>query len=147
MSVLLVFLMLVQGAVSAKPDFSGQWVINAAESDFGIIPPPQCRGLTLTHREPELVLEETRPDGITCGVRVRYTTDGALVTYTADGTARRARLTWAGSQLVIVRMSDDDVEMRIEASVSPDGKKLTRAFHVESPQGATDWTYVYDRVR
>ena len=147
MDVLLVLLMLVQGSLTAKPDFSGQWIINAAESDFGIIPPPQCRGLTLTHREPELVVEETRPDGTRCGVLVRYTTDGALVTYIADGIARRARLTWAGVQLVIARTSDDGVAMRIEATVSADGKKLTRAFHVESPQGAADWTYVYDRVR
>ena len=60
---------------------------------------------------------------------------------------RGRRLTWAGSQLVIVRASDDGVAMRIEASVSPDGRKLTRAFHVDSSQGAADWTYVYDRVR
>jgi hypothetical protein len=147
MNVLIILLSLVQGPVVAKPDFSGHWVINAAESDFGLIPPPQCRGLTLTHREPEFVVEETRPDGTRCGVRVRYTTDGALVTYTADGTQRRARLTWAGTHLVIVRTSDDGVTMRIEATVSPEGRKLTRAFHVDSPQGSTDWTYVYDRVR
>jgi hypothetical protein len=37
--------------------------------------------------------------------------------------------------------------MRIEATLSPDGRRITRAFHVESPQGATDWTYVYDRAK
>ena len=147
MNVLVLLVLLVQGAVPAKPDFSGQWVINAAESDFGLIPPPQCRALTLTHREPEFVVEETRPDGTRCGVLVRYTTDGAPVTYTTNDTPMRARLTWVGGQLVIIRTSDDGVTMRIEASVSPDGRKLTRAYHVESPQGATDWTYVYDRIR
>ena len=148
MNTLIMFVMLAQGIPApAKPDFSGQWVINAAESDFGIIPPPQCRGLTLTHREPEFVVEETRPEGARCGVLVRYTTDGAPVTYTTNDTLMRARLTWAGTQLVINRTSDDGVSMRIEVSVSPDGKKLTRAYHVESPQGAADWTYVYDRAR
>ena len=65
---------------------------------------------------------------------------------TAYGMARRARLTWAGTQLVIARTSDDGVAMRIEATVSTDSKKLTRAFHVESPQGAADWRSLYDRV-
>jgi hypothetical protein len=131
----------------SKPDFSGQWVINAAESDFGLIPPPQCRGLTLTQREPEVVVEETRPDGARCGVLVRYTTDGVPVTYTADGAERRARMTWADSHLVIDRTSNDGVTMRIEAALSADGKRLVRTFHAESPQGAADWTYVYDRAR
>jgi hypothetical protein len=148
MHALMMVLMFVQGpAALPKPDFSGQWVLNAAESDFGIIPPPQCRALTLTHREPEVVSEETQPDGTGCGVRVRYTTDGAPVTYTTNDTPMGARMTWAGAGLIIVRMSDDGVTMRIEATVSPDGKKLTRAFQVESPQGSAEWTYVYDRVR
>ena len=50
-------------SVGSKPDFSGQWVLNATESDFGLIPPPKCRGLKLSHREPELLIEETAPGG------------------------------------------------------------------------------------
>ena len=132
-------------SVGSKPDFSGQWVLNASESDFGLIPPPKCRGLKLSHREPELLIEETAPAGEPCGLPIRYTTDGTPVTYTADNALRRARLTWSGNALVIDRTSDDGVVMRIEATLSADGRRLTRAFHVESPQGATDWTYVYDR--
>ena len=148
MKALIYVLMLLPAAqASSKPDFSGQWAINAAESDFGVIPPPQCRRLTLGHREPEFVVEEARQDGTSCAAPVRYTTDGVPVTYTAEGATRRARLTWSGDHLVIDRTSDDGVTMRIEAAVSADGKKLTRAFHVESLQGAADWTYVYDRVR
>jgi hypothetical protein len=37
--------------------------------------------------------------------------------------------------------------MRIEATLSADGGKLTRAFDVDSPQGSTSWTYVYDRAK
>lgn len=135
-------------AGAAKPDFSGQWVINAAESDFGLIPPPQCRGLKVSHREPELVAEETRPGGEPCGLSLRYTTDGTPITYTTNNARQRAQLTWSGNTLVIERSSSDDgVMMRIEASLSADRKKLTREFSVESPQGATSWTYVYDRAR
>ena len=132
---------------ASKPDFSGQWVVNAAESDFGLIPPPQCRGLKLTHREPELISEETRPGGEPCGLTLRYTTDGTPITYIANDARQRAQLTWSGNTLVIERKSDDGVMMRIEATLSGDGKKLTREFSVEAPQGSTSWTYVYDRSR
>jgi hypothetical protein len=132
---------------ASKPDFSGQWVVNAAESDFGPIPPPQCRGLKLTHREPELTSEETRPAGEPCGLTLRYTTDGKPITYTANDAKQTARMTWAGNTLVIERRSDDGVMMRIESMLSAGGTKLTREFSVDSPQGSTSWTYVYDRTK
>jgi hypothetical protein len=56
-------------------------------------------------------------------------------------------MTWSGSTLVIERSGDDGVLMRIEAMLSADGKKLTREFSVEAPQGSTSWTYVYDRAK
>jgi hypothetical protein len=134
-------------SVGAKPDFSGQWVVNAPESNFGLIPPPQCRGLKLSHREPELLIEETGPGGESCGLTTRYTTDGTIVTYTVNNVRRRARLTWNGNALVIDRADDDGVTIRIEATLSADGRKLTRVFFAESPQGSTDWSYVYDRAQ
>lgn len=101
----------------------------------------------MTHREPELVSEETRPGGEPCGLTLRYTTDGTPITYTANDARQRARLTWSGNTLVIERSGDDGVVMRIEAALSADGRKLTREFSVEAPQGATSRTYVYDRAK
>ena len=149
MALIAILLVMAQAAanVGSKPDFSGQWVLNASASDFGLIPPPQCRGLRLSHREPEVIVEETAPGGEPCGQPTRYTTDGAQVTYTSNNVRRQARLTWSGSALVINRVDDDGVMMRIEATLSADGKTLTRAYSVESPQGATTWTYVYDRTK
>ena len=134
-------------SVGSKPDFSGQWVLNASESDFGLIPPPQCRGLKLSHREPEVIVEETGTGGEPCGQAIRYTTDGTLVTYMANTVRRRARMTWSGNALVIDRTDDEGVKMRIETTLSADGRKMTRAFDVESPQGATTWTYVSGRLK
>jgi hypothetical protein len=79
-------------------------------------------------------------------VTIRYTTDGVPVSYTTNGTRMTARLTWRGAALVIQRTSPDGVAMQIDTTVSADGRQLTRAFQVESPQGATEWTYVYDLV-
>jgi hypothetical protein len=150
MTTLIVMLLVAAQAaasVGSKPDFSGQWVLNASESDFGLIPPPQCRGLKLSHREPEVIVEETGPGGEPCGQTIRYTTDGTLVTYMANNVRRRARLTWSGNALVIDRTDDEGVKMRIETTLSAGGRKITRAFDVESPQGSTNWTYVYDRAK
>lgn len=146
-ALLLVVAVQAAASVGTKPDFSGQWVLNASESDFGLIPQPKCRGLKLSHREPEVVVEETGPGGEPCGQATRYTTDGALVTYMANNVQRRARLTWSGIALVIDRTDDDGVKMRIETTLSADGRKITREFDVESPQGATSWSYVYDRLK
>src|SRR5688572_22542268 len=137
----------VAAAGGSKPDFSGQWVINAAESDFGLIPPPQCRGLKLSHREPELTSEETRPGGEPCGLTLRYTTDGTPIIYTTNDARQRARMTWSGRTLVIERSGDDGVLMRIETTLSAGGSKLTREVSAETPQGSTSWTYVYDRSK
>ena len=150
MTLIAMLILAAQAAVNAgpKPDFSGQWVLNASASDFGLVRQPQCRGLKLSHREPELLLEETGPGGEACGVTIRYTTDGTLVTYLANNAPQRARLTWSGNALVVERTNDDEVvALRIEATLSADGNRLTRAFYAESPQGATNWSYVYDRAK
>jgi hypothetical protein len=147
MLMLALFLLAAQTPASSKPDFSGQWVLNAAESDFGPIPQPQCRGLKLSHNEPELIVEETQPGGEPCGLSIRYTTDGTPVTYRANNATQRARLTWSGNAFVIERSSDNGVMLRSEGTLSADGRKMTRAFSAESPQGATSWSYVYDRAK
>jgi hypothetical protein len=67
MTTLVWLLLALQAPAGPRPDFSGQWVVNAGASDFGLIPPPQCRGLKLAHREPELLLEETTPAGEAAG--------------------------------------------------------------------------------
>lgn len=92
-----------------------------------------------------MTIKETAPGGEPCGLATRYTTDGAPVTYSVNSVRRRARLTWSDGALVIDRVDDDGVALRIEATVSADGRKLTRAFDAESPQGSASWSYVYDR--
>ena len=72
MTLIAMLLVVVQAAagVGGKPDFSGQWVLNGSESNLGPIPPPQCRGIRLTHREPEVTIEETGPGGERAGWRL-----------------------------------------------------------------------------
>jgi hypothetical protein len=56
----------------------------------------------------------------------------------ANDVRRRARLTWSDA-LVVDRTDADGVAMRIEATLSVDGRTLTRGFYAESPQGSANW--------
>ena len=134
------------GSAQQKPDFSGNWVINADKSDFGPIPPPQCVGLTIAHREPEFVIEETGA-GALCGLKLTYTIGGPAITCTtAAGVRNRARATWEDAALVTQRAGDDGISVRVASTLSADGKTLVRELHGEAAQGSADWTWVYDRV-
>ena len=144
---LCVALMQAAGSAQQKPDFSGDWVLNAEKSDFGPIPPPQCVGLTLVHREPEFVIEETDAKGAMCGLKLTYTIGGPTITYTTPaGVRNRARATWEEAAVVTQRVGDDGISVRVASTLSADGKTLVRELHGEAAQGAADWTWVYDRV-
>ena len=141
---------LTQAMASAqqKPDFSGNWVLNAEKSDFGPIPPPQCVGLTIAHREPEFVIEETGAKSAACGgLKLTYTIGGPPISYTTPaGVRNRARATWEEAALVTQRAGDDGISVRVASTLSADGKTLVRELHGEAEQGSADWTWVYDRV-
>jgi len=135
------------GTAQQKPDFSGDWVLNAEKSEFGPIQPPQCVGLTITHREPEFVIEETGAKDAMCGLRLTYTIGGPTITYTTPaGVRNRARATWENAAIVTQRVGDDGISVRVESTLSADGKTLVRQLHGEAAQGSADWTWVYDRV-
>jgi len=122
-------------------------VLNAEKSDFGPIPPPQCVGLKIAHKGPEFGIEETDARGATCGLKLNYTIDGLAITYTtAAGVRNRARAAWVDAAVVTQRVGDDGISVRVESSLSSDGKTLVRMLHGEAAQGSADWTYVYDRV-
>jgi|KBSSwiS6_1023812.scaffolds.fasta_scaffold63517_1 hypothetical protein len=130
-----------------KPDLSGDWVLSAEKSDFGPIPPPQCVGLKIAHKGSEFAIEETDERGANCALKLTYTIDGPAITYTTPaGVRNRARAAWVDAALVTQRVGDDGISVRVESSLSPDGKTLVRMLHGEAAQGSADWTYVYDRV-
>ena len=136
------------GNAQQKPDFSGDWALNAEKSDFGPIPPPQCVGLTIAHRDPEFVIEETGAKGAMCGgLKLTYTIGGPAITYTTPaGVRNRARATWEDAAVVTQRAGDDGISVRVASTLSADGRTLVRELHGEAAQGSADWTWVYDRV-
>src|SRR5579884_2967851 len=70
---------LLGGAVQAfaKPNFTGDWKLNADKSNFGPIPPPTAMTLNIDHSDPNLKIL-TKQSGAQGDMEyeAKYTTDG-----------------------------------------------------------------------
>jgi hypothetical protein len=79
---------MLAGVVAAadKPNFSGDWKMNAAKSDFGPLPPPTSLTRKITHAEPSLSIVEEQQSAMGDQNTTRsYTTDGKETTFLVNG--------------------------------------------------------------
>lgn len=132
---------------AAKPNFSGQWKMNAARSDFGVLPPPTSITRAITHAEPDLTIDEEQesPLGNQQATR-KYKTDGSPSSFDASGATVSTSATWADDVLV-VKSAVDAVGLTFNdrMTLSPDGKTLTSQVHITSPMGDVDITVVFEK--
>ena len=117
------------GAASSqgnKPDFSGHWVLDKAQSDLG--PGPKVDDVTedIQHHEPVLIITTIAKDAGGENKRtVRYTTDGAPNTNQAAGHEMKTTTRWEGDTLVTVVRDEAGLELTESRSLSNDGKTQT----------------------
>lgn len=138
-------------AMSAdKPDFSGDWKLNAAKSSFGPIPPPASYLRKVTQAEPSITIEDTQT-GTALGDQHdtrTYTTDGKEISYQANGADVKAAMTWDGDTLHInAKASIQGMELTITdlVTLGDDGKTMTDAIHIDTGQGAIELKLVFDK--
>ena len=75
------------GQPATKPNFSGEWKINVAKSNFGPLPPPTVMNRTITHTEPALTIVEEQQSAMGDQKTTRkYVTDGSEITFDVQGT-------------------------------------------------------------
>ncbi|MGA2881149.1 MAG: hypothetical protein ABSG13_19545 [Bryobacteraceae bacterium] len=133
-----------------KPDFSGDWKLNAAKSNFGVIPPPATYTRKVIHAEPSITIENTQT-GTALGDQHdtrTYTTDGKEVAYEANGASVKAAITWDGDALLInstASVQGMDMLIKDKVSLGDGGKTMTDAVHIASPQGELDLALVFDK--
>ena len=133
-----------------KPNFSGDWKMNAAKSNFGAIPAPATYTRKVTHVEPSITIENTQT-GTALGDQHdtrTYTTDGKEVSYQANGADVKAAITWDGNALLInskASIQGMDIIIKDTITLADDGKTMTDAVHVASPQGDIDLALVFDK--
>jgi hypothetical protein len=127
----LTFLILAAGLTFAadKPNFSGNWEMDASKSDFGGSPPPDSFKRKIEHSEPSLILtdEQTGPSGPDKVVRT-YSTDGKEISYQWMGGEVKSAAHWDGNVMVIVGKVDlGGTELTVSGTLtlSADGKTLT----------------------
>jgi hypothetical protein len=138
-------------AAQARPDFSGEWVLNLQEST---LPPPVSsveRGVVrIDHREPAFsfhrsyVIGGTPREASFTGV-----TDGKEFTGTGpQGVLSVSTLRWDGPALVLVmRLKGPGFEATndVRYELLSDGRRLRATEQGRSAQGNHDAVWIYDR--
>jgi hypothetical protein len=126
------------GLAQAAPNFTGEWKMNIAKSDFGPIPPPEVLTRSIRHKDP--VLEySSRQKGAQGEIttEIKYTTDGKPAVNKMNGAEAKGTAKWQGDNLVIestrevqgIQLSSKEIW-----SLSGDGKTLTVNSHISIPQ-------------
>jgi len=137
----------VSAAAADKPNFSGEWKMSAAKSNFGGLPAPSSIVRKVTHTEPSLVIvEEQQGDMGTQNTTRKYTTDGQPASFEANGAQVVGSAVWEGNVLVVSSTVEGiGVKFIDRMSLSEDGRTMTSAVHVASPQGEIDLSIVFDK--
>ncbi|MGA3189479.1 MAG: hypothetical protein ABSF22_20430 [Bryobacteraceae bacterium] len=125
-----------------KPDFSGNWKMDADKSTFGPTPPPTSMTSKIDHKDPDLSIETTSNDQTTTS---KYSTDGKETTNQMMGNDVKSTAQWEGKVLVVksaANFGGADVKLVSKYSLSEDGKTLTQALSISAPQGDFDMNIV-----
>jgi hypothetical protein len=138
------------GQAQAKPNFSGEWKLNIEKSNFGPIPPPDSQTQKIQHEDPSLkiaVEQKGGPQG-DFSYESSYSTDGKETTNTIGPMEAKSTCKWDGEVLAVetkINAGGADIVIKGKWSLSADGKVLTNAAHIVSPQGELDVTSVFEK--
>lgn len=130
----------------AKPNFTGEWKLDADKSNFGPMPPPDKFNLSVKHTDPELEITTDQVDmqGENKST-AKYKTDGSESVNQMRGMDVKSKASWDGDKLKIAAKLDvGGTEITLDQTwiLSEDGKTLTNALKINSPQGEFEISYV-----
>jgi hypothetical protein len=137
-------------AAADKPNFSGDWSMDASKSDFGPIPPPATMTRKVDHNDPGVTVVETQTGGAQgdATITAKYSTDGKETTNEMMGAPTKSTAKWDGKALLIATSADFQgmaITFTDKWTLSDDGKVMTVARHIGTPQGEFDATYVMNK--
>ncbi|HTS76202.1 MAG TPA: hypothetical protein VMG40_08365 [Bryobacteraceae bacterium] len=123
---------------AAGPNFSGEWKMNPAKSDFGGMPAPDVITRSIQHDDPALDIK-TYQKGAAGEVNseLKYTTDGKPATNKVRGMDATGTARWEGDTLVIeswLSLQGTEIKSKEVWELSDGGKTLTIRNHVSIPQ-------------
>jgi hypothetical protein len=149
-SALFIALLMAPVPAADKPNFSGDWTLDASKSELGPLPPPSSMTRKIDHSDPALMVTQAMTGGPQGDqtVTMKYSTDGRETMNQMMGNDVKATASWEGSALVIAMKADfggNEIKLTDKWTLSADGKTLTDASHIAMPQGEFDITYVMNK--
>lgn len=145
----LVVLTLAALAAQAKPNFTGEWKMQPAKSEFGPMPPPQSITQKIEHKDPDLKVSATQvTDQGEFKSETKFTTDGKECTNEVRGNPMKSTVTWDGDALKFktkLNFQGNDVNISDTWALGEDGKTLTVSRHFATSQGEFDAKVVYEK--
>jgi hypothetical protein len=141
---------LVAALAADVPNFSGEWKMNTARSDFGGVPAPDVFVRSVKHKDPSLEItthqKGARGESTT---ELKYTTDGKPAVNTIRGAEAKGTARWEGERLVIeswLPVQGIEIKGKETWALSDGGKTLTIRNHTSIPQqGEFEQTLVLER--
>src|ERR1700683_2374303 len=112
-----------------KPNFSGDWKMNAAKSTFGPVPAPATYTRKVTQDGPSITIEDTQTGGAMGDQHDKraYTIDGPEISYQTNGADVKAAMTWDGDALQITAKTSIqgmDITIKDKVTLGDDGKTM-----------------------
>ncbi len=147
--VLAAILLCVTMIAAAKPNFTGDWKLNAAKSQFGEMPAPSSMTNKITHDDPNLATHMKQVSDMgEMEMDAKYTTDGKECTNTMRDNPVTSVVKWDGDALMFEskgKFGDADFTMKDKWTLSGDGKVLTIERAFSSSFGEGKQTMVLDK--
>ena len=140
---------LATAQANAKPNFSGEWKLNASKSEFGPMPAPTSRVDKITHADPDLKVKTTQSgQNGDMSFEFTYSTDGKETTNELRGNATKSTAKWEGDTLVIstkASFQGNDITLTDKWMLSEDGKTLTVNRKITASQGEFELKSVMEK--
>jgi hypothetical protein len=138
------------GLAQSHPNFSGEWTLDLAKSDLGIIPPPATMTRKVDHKDPAVNVEEKQTGGQQgdTTANMKYDATGAETANSMFGGQAKSTAKWDGKALAINTKGDfqgNELTITSKWTLSDDGKVWTDAWHIATPQGELDVTWVLNK--
>lgn len=133
----------------AQPNFSGEWKMNAAKSNFAPLPQPDRLVRKIVQHDSHLKIRTTQfGQQREIVTDLAYTTDGAECKNIIRGQQFTGNARWDGDTLSIESkrtVQGMEIVQTERWTLSTDGRTMTIANNVETPQGAFDITIVLEK--
>lgn len=136
---------------AAKPNFSGNWKMNAQKSNFGPLSAnaPAQIVRDIQHTDPKLHFKTVQSGNqVEVTTEMDYTTDGKPALNTLRGTEIRGNAKWVGDALLIeTKRTSQGVEVSQsdQWTMEDGGKFLKVESSITSPKGSFQFVVVFEK--